>query len=173
MEIFSLNELMYIILLMHCSKFVFYGMKPQKPEEILASVPTYLCLSRRIGICQRIISQVFRKHLEPMGVTESQVSILFLIAKNIHLSQSVISQALFLEKSTVSRNMRRLIDQHLIRRKSNEISLTQKGKMLVSKLLPLWQAAMDESLELLHKEGDDSLMLVFEKLTHGANLEAA
>jgi len=115
----------------------------------------------------RIIANVFRKHLKPFGITDSQLSMLFFITKAKNVSQKQIAERLFLEKSTVNRNITRLMDQQYLSTDSNKIiNTTEKGKQLLEKVIPRWNIAMKEIQSILGKEGVQAVNLILGKLNH-------
>lgn len=114
----------------------------------------------------RLMNQLFRKHLSECGITLSQLSMMFLISKRETVSQSIIGDTLFLEKSTVSRNLNRLIKDGLVIKKADKIVLvTNKGKRLVEKAIPNWEAAMNEARQKIEYDGEEALQLVLNKLS--------
>lgn len=124
------------------------------------------CISGKMMKCNRIILQVFRKHIGRFGITNSQLSILFVTAKKETVTQRFLSEMLFLEKSTVSRNIRRLLkDGHISKDSKQQITMTYEGKILLEKVIPEWEKAMAEAKEVLKNEGEEALNLIFTNLT--------
>jgi DNA-binding MarR family transcriptional regulator len=119
------------------------------------------CISSRILKCNRIISSVFRKHLLPYKITNSQMSILFILAKRGGSTQQELATQLFLEKSTISRNMQRLFEGKLIVKKSpKKIEITGAGKTFLETIIPAWDKAMEESKALISERGDEALTIL-------------
>ncbi len=124
------------------------------------------CISGKMMKCNRIVANVFRKHLKPFAITDSQLSILFVVTKGKAVNQKRISEILFLEKSTVNRNITRLIDSQYIAFDSNLfLHTTEKGKQFLEKILPHWDMAMKEIHDILGKEGTEAVALIAHKLT--------
>jgi len=124
-----------------------------------------LCIARKILKCSRIITKIFRKYIQPFGVTYSQVSMLFLVAKKGKISQQQIADDLVLEKSTVSRNLQRLLDnEFLIKESRFEITISNKGKSLLEEIVPEWDKAMAETRDAIGAEGEDALNLLLTNL---------
>lgn len=125
------------------------------------------CISSRILKCNRIISGVFRKHLLPYNITNSQMSILFILAKRGTSTQQELATMLYLEKSTISRNMKRLFDGDLIEKKNaKQIEITATGKGFLERIIPAWDCAMEESRALLTEKGEEALTILLNQLTH-------
>jgi DNA-binding MarR family transcriptional regulator len=124
------------------------------------------CFSGRMMRMDRIISGIFRKHIAPFGLTNSQLSILFVTAKKGSVTQQILSDILFLEKSSVSRNMRRLLDMKLIKKiNSRKIEMTIKGKELLEKIIPEWEKAMVEVNIILGEEGQEAFNTIYSSIT--------
>ena len=124
------------------------------------------CFSSRILKCNRIIATVFRKHLIQFDLTNSQLSLLFILAKRGPLKQVELSEHLYLEKSSLSRNLRRLLERGYIAKEAVKvIDITEKGKAFLERVIPAWNRAMEESRELLGEDGEAALTTVFTRLT--------
>lgn len=111
------------------------------------------CIGSRVRVISRKIDNVYRKHLDDSGVTENQLSILMALYKTGLTEQKQIGQYLSLEKSSLSRNLQRLIAAQYIKKSGlinrPTIELTEKGKDKVDALTALWELAMDEIHDLL------------------------
>lgn len=115
-----------------------------------------LCIGSRLRRLSRIVDGHFRSQLSEFNITENQMTILFALSKMGKVEQGKIGQALVLERSTVSRNVKLLVKQNYIQRTSAyrpEIELSKEGFSLVQALIPLWENAMDELIVKLGKEG--------------------
>ncbi len=108
----------------------------------------------------RVADGYFRKVLTDFDITENQMTILFALSKLGKVPQGIVGQKLVLERSSVSRAVRLLEKQQLIKRTAEyrpEIELTKKGKDMVNTLLPLWEKAMDKLTSKLGHDGIDHL----------------
>lgn len=124
------------------------------------------CISGNIMKCKRIIANIFRKHLKPFGVTDSQLSILFVITKGNFVNQKRISEKLHLEKSTVNRNLKRLIEQQFIASGNDPyLFTTENGKKFLEEVIPHWENAMAEVRAILEKDGENAINLILSKLS--------
>lgn len=125
------------------------------------------CISGQIMKCNRIVANVFRKYLSPFNITDSQLSMLFVISKINEVTQKRISEILYLEKSTVNRNLKRLKENHYITFDQKVfISITNEGKVFLEQLIPEWDLAMKEIREIIGEEGESALNLLTKQLTH-------
>lgn len=135
-------------------------------DKILDKFDPRTCIVSKIQKSNRIINNIFRKHLKQLNLSNSQVSILFVLSKKKVLTQKELSDILYLEKSTVNRNIERLIKQDLLlQNQFKKIEITQNGADIVKKIIPIWQKAMQEAEEKLGKEGLNSLNNLIQTLT--------
>ena len=126
--------------------------------------PTF-CISRKLMKCNRIVSAIFRKQFKSFELTNSQISILFIVSKKGLTTQSELSEILSLEKSTVSRSIRLLLKNGCLEKKTlKEIRLTTKGMGLLEKIIPHWELAMTEVRLKLKDEGEQAVNLILSKL---------
>ena len=123
------------------------------------------CINGRVSRAQRIISNVFRKYIKPFGITSSQLSMLFVLTKRGVVSQRDLSNILYLEKSSVSRNKRRLVSQGWVQNEGLNLTMTKKGFMFIDKVIPEWEKAMLEIKETLGEDGQNGLSTVLSNLT--------
>ncbi|MEO1256208.1 MAG: MarR family transcriptional regulator [Bacteroidota bacterium] len=124
------------------------------------------CISSNMMKCNRIVANTFRKHLKPFGVTDSQLSILLVVTKATSVNQKKIAEMLFMEKSTVNRNIVRLIDNEYISMEGDLVlTTTEKGKLFLESVLPHWEMAMEEMRNILGEDGTEALFLIANKLT--------
>ncbi|PCJ97182.1 MAG: hypothetical protein COA50_05965 [Flavobacteriaceae bacterium] len=125
------------------------------------------CISGKIMRCNRIVANVFRKHLMQFNITNSQLSIVFVIAKVENCNQKKISEVLYLEKSTVNRNITRLLAHKIITYTDRKnLMLTTEGKQLLNTVIPFWEKAMTEIRAILEDEGANALNALHKQLTH-------
>lgn len=123
------------------------------------------CISGKIMRCNRIIANVFRKHLAKFNITDSQLSIIFVISKAKHSNQKRISELLYLEKSTVNRNINRLLKQGVISfSDGKELMMTEQGKQLLCDIIPHWEKAMAEIKSILSADGEQALNVLTKQL---------
>ena len=139
-------------------------MKEKYP--LLAAASPSSCVAGKIMRCERIILNIYRKHLSAFGLTNSQLSILMIVAKLGKLKQANLAVMLHLEKSTVSRNVKLLLKAELLMRvASKQLAITEKGKILVESVIPAWEKAKMEANELLQDDGQMALNLILNNLT--------
>ena len=93
------------------------------------------------------------KHLKDLNITNSQISLMFVLSKKKSVKQSELSRIAILEKSTLNRNLKRLLERGLITRENFPlIEITEKGIDFVISAIPPWNAAMSEIREILKEK---------------------
>jgi len=113
----------------------------------------------------RLINTLFRKHIARHGLTNSQCSQLLVLSKRREISQNTLGQVLFLEKSSVKRNMEKLTERGYFDKTAQpKIVITAAGLKKIDSVIPAWNAAMQEATNLLGDDGIAALDLVLTKL---------
>lgn len=114
------------------------------------------CIGARLRKLSRIADSFYKTKLSDFEITESQVTILFILNETKKIEQGKIGQLLFLERSTISRNIK-LLEKRKLLTKTLEyrpiIELTDKGKDLVNDILPIWNEIMSELMNKIGKTG--------------------
>ena len=125
------------------------------------------CVSGRLGRLKRQVSNIYRRHLSQMGVTESQVMILLTLLEFKSIEQNELAKMFALEKSSLSRNLVRLQKMGYVGKSSDyhpTLSLTSTGTKFAKRLYPIWQRAMNEVSQMIGKEGFESLSILESKM---------
>lgn len=125
------------------------------------------CISGRLGRVKREIDRIYRKHFDPIGLTESQVMLLLSLHEMKEIKQIELAKLLNLEKSSMSRNLVRLEDQQLIHKSESYhpvLSLSNQGRLMIDRVQRAWQEAMEESKKLIGDDGWNALDVLNNKL---------
>jgi len=110
------------------------------------------CLAVRVRLLSRLVSGIYEKQIRNSSLTIGQLNML---AATINIgpdkaSASILSKALCMEKSTVSRNLDKLEAQGWIRRhtpiqgRTETLSVTPSGRRVFAKSYPGWQEAQQQ-----------------------------
>ena len=124
----------------------------------------YCAQSRRLA---RVLTARYDSALAPVNLTAAQFETLSLLQAVGSSTGRALAERLALDKTTLSRNLKPLIDAGLISARQGDedprqtlYALAPKGKQRLAKALPLWQAVHDESLAMLgHTAGDSQTTL--------------
>lgn len=136
-----------------------------KNYERIESFNPSECLSGSISRIHRLTAAIFRKHIAPFGVTNSQLTLLFILSKHSTLNQMQLSTIAKLEKSSLHRNIKRLVANNYVSKIAFPLfQLTDDGKKLVNAIIPEWERAMTEIREIIGKEGELSIHKIHQNL---------
>ena len=110
-----------------------------QPADIteIAENTSAACISTRIRQLSRIITRVYDDALRPLGITASQFTLLTQLAQQDGITAVEIGHALDIEKSTLSRNLKRLLQDGFLTmdppagRRGRGLHLTPKGEMVI------------------------------------------
>jgi len=123
------------------------------------------CLGLSLRRADRVVSQIYNRHLSPMGLRGTQFAVLRVIAENDCITARELSRYLIMDQTTASRALRPLLRDELIEarpaphdRREKLLCLTAAGKRFYRKAEKAWLAAQDELRERLGSEGCDALL---------------
>jgi len=124
-----------------------------------------ICVSNKVRQLNRALPNIYRKYFSPFNLTDSQVTILFVLTKQGALTQKDMCLALLLEKSSLNRNLKRLFERGLSSKRDFPlIKLTDIGVKLVERIIPEWEKAMAETKTLLNNDGMAAVELLNNKI---------
>jgi DNA-binding MarR family transcriptional regulator len=113
------------------------------------------CFALRVQVLARVVSRLYDDALRPLGLTMNQLSILTVLAHMSSAPPGALGRHLHMEKSTVSRNVQRMRQQKWVREepgpdaRSVRLALTDKGRALLARAVPLWDEAQTRARQLL------------------------
>ncbi len=149
---FPIPVVVYTTILYFVVKFYVENFKPQD------------CIVGKFSRLQRRISRIFRRHIRPYGVTNSQLGLLFVLSKCESCSQKELSEIAVLEKSTLKRNIDLIVrNEWAFQDAAKQISITGKGRSMVQHILPSWKLAMEEVKTILGADGINALQILEDK----------
>ena len=108
------------------------------------------CTCFRIRSAARRVTAIYTQHLAPTGLKISQFSLLGFVAAEGPVSIGRLSDLLATDRTTLSRNLRPLLDEGLVERaisgdkRRRELVATAAGRALFKQALPLWGNAEQE-----------------------------
>ena len=139
----------------------------------IAEMTAGACLATRVRQLSRIITRVYDDAMRPIGITASQYTLLAQLAARDSITAVEIGHELDIEKSTLSRNLKRLLALgHIIMdppagRRGRGLHLTAKGQAVLKEAFPVWQDAQKRAVSVMGAESRnvlDSLLGQAEKL---------
>ena len=140
----------------------------RKPAEMasiadIAETTAGACLATRIRQLSRIITRVYDDAMRPLGITASQYTLLAQLAARDSITAVEIGHQLDIEKSTLSRNLKRLLALgHIIMdppagRRGRGLHLTPKGQAILKDAFPIWQDAQTRAVSAMGAESRNVL----------------
>jgi DNA-binding MarR family transcriptional regulator len=139
----------------------------------IAETTAATCLATRVRQLSRIITRIYDDAMRPLGITASQYTLLAQLASRDGITAVEIGQDLDIEKSTLSRNLKRLLALgHIIMdppagRRGRGLHLTPKGQVVLKDAYPIWQEAQKKTVAVMGPESRgvlDGLLAQAEKL---------
>jgi DNA-binding MarR family transcriptional regulator len=129
------------------------------------------CLAAKVRRVHRIVVRHYDHALRESGVTVAQLDILATILElRDNVKPATLGRELLMDRSTVSRNVRRLEDLGLVKvangpnGRDQILRLTSKGRRTADQAYVPWSAAQTELKKRLGSEGVAALDLLVEKL---------
>lgn len=147
--------------------------KASVPISEIAETTAASCISTRVRQLSRIITRVYDDALRPLGITASQFTLLTQLAQQDGITAVEIGHSLDIEKSTLSRNLKRLLALGLLTmdppagRRGRGLHLTPKGQDVIQKAYPVWKDAQTRAVRVMGPESRstlDGLLVQAEKL---------
>jgi DNA-binding MarR family transcriptional regulator len=129
----------------------------------IAESTSAACISTRIRQLSRIITRVYDDALRPLGITASQFTLLTQLAQQDGITAVEIGHALDIEKSTLSRNLKRLLALGHITmdppagRRGRGLHLTPKGEGVIQRGFPVWKEAQSKTVRVMGPESRSTL----------------
>lgn len=139
----------------------------------IAEMTSGACLATRVRQLSRIVTRVYDDAMRPLGITASQYTLLAQLAARDSITAVEIGHDLDIEKSTLSRNLKRLLALGHINmdppagRRGRGLHLTPKGQAILMDAFPIWQDAQKRTVAAIGIESRgmlDNLLSQAEKL---------
>jgi len=114
------------------------------------------CTLVRLRMLNRVVSKIYDDALRPHGLKASQLNVLVAVSRMGPTRPKDLSARLLLERSTVSRNVDRMVEKGWLSigrgdddGRSHDLSITATGKRLLTQALPDWRRAQRATKKLL------------------------
>jgi DNA-binding MarR family transcriptional regulator len=125
---------------------------PRPPEDRIADE----CHSMPLRILHRVVTGMYDEALRPLGLRVGQLNILVAIAKMAgDATAARVGTYLAIEKSTVSRDLERMIARRWIETiadgRCRSLQLSAEGRRLLERAEPAWESAQAQVRKLLGK----------------------
>ncbi len=129
-----------------------------EPENAIPEL-VHDCLAARVRLIARSVSALYDHALAKSGLTIAQVNLMAALGHIGPCAPGTLAQTLQLERSTVSRNLRLLLDEGWVDAPSSdakgirEIALTRTGARKIASVMPAWREAQAGAARLLGDGG--------------------
>ena len=132
-----------------------------RQEDNVAAVADEIagaCIYRRVRLLSRTVTALFDQAVKPVGITANQLTILVLVARLGEVRQMEVGRRLRMERSTVSRNVARLLSAGRLQSRPGTdardrmLRLTRSGRFAIAKALKPWRAAQSQARQALGPE---------------------
>lgn len=133
-------------------------MKKTETERLARAIADD-CIGGRIRLLNRVITNLYDRALQPLGITVNQASILVMLSLANQVTAADIGKKLLMEKSTVSRNLDRMKRNGWIEIQTANnsvaqiVTVTVQGESLLTATHTEWAKAQKQAEVLLGKEG--------------------
>ncbi|HUG34782.1 MAG TPA: MarR family winged helix-turn-helix transcriptional regulator [Anaerolineales bacterium] len=122
------------------------------------------CVGFNVRRATRLVTQYYDKILAPSGLRSTQYSLLNVLSLVNNLRMNDLALILAMDRTTLTRNLRPLIKQGLIKvstgsdRRTRLILLTTKGRDVMIKATPYWERAQAHITNHLGASNWDKVM---------------
>jgi len=123
-----------------------------------------LCPAFNIRAASRVITQLFDEILRPTGLQITQFAVLVGVISLDSPSISQLAKGLVMDRTTLTRNLKPLEKEGLIKltpgddKRTHFVKITSKGKSVMEKTLPYWEKARTVVSEEFGKKHLDGLL---------------
>ncbi len=136
--------------------------RQQQPERLAEHRSTCVCYNLRKAT--RAITQLYDERMRPTGLRATQLSILGATLALGPVTVTRLAEATVTDRTTVTRNLKPLEKQRLIRikpgrdRREREIALTDRGRQALARAYPLWKVVQAQVAKNLGRDRMERLL---------------
>jgi DNA-binding MarR family transcriptional regulator len=122
----------------------------QQARQVVAA-----CLGYRSRRLARAVTRLYNDRLRPLGLNLTEMNLLAAIAAQGSVQPAKLGPAMALEKSTLSRNSSRLVEQGWVEIRDHPdgrgmlLALTARGNQMLLDALPAWREAQERAQSLV------------------------
>ena len=123
-----------------------------------------LCACANLRKAVRAVSQLYDDAFRPIGLRATQFGLLGATGKLGPLTINRLAEAIVMDRTTLTRNLRPLEKLGLLRirsgkdRREREVSITKRGEIILTKGYPLWKKAQGKVIKGLGQERVNRLL---------------
>ncbi len=123
-----------------------------------------LCACSNLRKAVRAVSQLYDDAFRPIGLRATQFGLLGATGMLGPLTINRLAEAIVMDRTTLTRNLRPLEKQGLLRirhgkdRREREVSITKRGEIILAKGYPHWKKAQGKVVKGLGQERVNRLL---------------
>ncbi|MCF6326055.1 MAG: MarR family winged helix-turn-helix transcriptional regulator [Devosiaceae bacterium] len=131
------------------------------------------CLLLNTVMAARALTRRYDDKLRPFGVSVIQFSVLMTVRSSADDTVSDMANRIAMDRTTLLRNLDLLVRKGLVddsaakKRNGRVFVLSEEGRVLLNKIIPLWKIAQDEIHQLLGEANDEELLASLRTLRRG------
>jgi DNA-binding MarR family transcriptional regulator len=118
------------------------------------------CLLGRVRIFNRVLTSIYDDELRPFGLKATQLNLLVVVAKVGPIRRIDIGKILYLDPSTLTRNLKIMLTNGWIEEIENRedgrglpLQVTAQGRELLNQIGSSWRKAQDRAQKLIGSDG--------------------
>jgi DNA-binding MarR family transcriptional regulator len=137
--------------------------------------PPTPCLCNALRQASRAVSRLYDEEMRSNGLRTTQYSLLRVLAKAGQVRQGDLSELTSLDETTLTRNLRPLVDAGWIAVRSGDdrreklLTITEAGTAKLAEARPAWQRAQARMQALLPEETWQGLLALLPEITRLAD----
>ncbi|VUZ85825.1 MarR family transcriptional regulator [Candidatus Methylomirabilis lanthanidiphila] len=135
------------------------------------------CACSSIRKAARAVTELYDRILKPSGLRVTQFALLHVLASGGSTTITRLGQILVIDRTTMTRNLKPLVNQGLITieagqdQRTRVVTLTPSGREALAKALPLWEKAQTRVVEGLGRQRWSTLLADLSAVIALARLE--
>lgn len=110
-----------------------------------------VCLCLHVQRAARAVGRRYDRVLRPLGLSNGQFSVLMVLNRPRGMGMSELVEPLGMDRTTLTAALKPLERRGLVRigrgaedRRTRRVALTEEGRVMLERALPLWEAAQAE-----------------------------
>ncbi|MDD3119333.1 MAG: MarR family winged helix-turn-helix transcriptional regulator [Victivallales bacterium] len=137
----------------------------------LANAMSRECIAFRVRLLNRVITKLYDHNLQELGITANQGTMLIVLARRPQMSRKELGRIMQMEKSTVSRNLDRMLDQGWLKELPHPngtlrpLALTDAGRTMLGRVYRQWQISQEQARNLLGADNFAQIKTLTDRLS--------
>ncbi len=130
-------------------------MATEQSTKHLSATDVATCTCANLRKAARVVTQAYDAALRPAGLKATQFTLLATLAKRGDTPLTRLADALVMDRTTLTRNLKPLLRKGLIRieheqdQRVRKVSLTEAGRRVFEDACPRWEQAQSRIVERL------------------------